>query len=544
MAIVQISRITHRKGLKENLPQLDGAEFGWAIDSQELYIGNGTIEEGAPLIGNTRILTERDDLLSFARSYIYRGDEGGYTVQTGPDANEDIERSLQNKLDDMVSVRDFGALGDGVTDDTSAINRALFELYCRDTDPRIRRSLFFPAGVYRVTDTILVPPYAKLKGEGAESSIIQYKSDDSTLVDAVARTCGNNQEIGANISTSEVTPQHIEISSLSFQTLEDVSIFLLDRVQHINFSDTVFRGEKSGGDFTGTVSGQTALSLAGGAGVNVSVKDVVIDQCGFYNCNYGVRVIGSNDKIEKVVITNSEFDTLFSGVELNPQNTSSQFWPEGFRIASNSFDNIFARAIYFLRTQYSVSIGNVFFDVGNELLTNTDPLDAAFPVIEIAQSNNISWGDLFKRADDALADRVLISGDSRAIATENGKRLRLGQLSLESTADVSIPATVTTEEFARIDVTNTSSITLRYHVRIPDSGVRSGSIKITKDFGGLNPIFDDSYHESGTTRGFGFLIEQQQSVVASSVIDEMVIKFATSAAGPAGTLRYSLSYFD
>jgi hypothetical protein len=31
MAIVQISRITNRKGLQENLPQLAGAEFGWSI---------------------------------------------------------------------------------------------------------------------------------------------------------------------------------------------------------------------------------------------------------------------------------------------------------------------------------------------------------------------------------------------------------------------------------------------------------------------------------------------------------------------------------
>jgi len=60
MAVVQISRIQHRRGLQENLPQLSSAELGWSIDSQELYIGNGTIDEGAPEVGNTRILTELD----------------------------------------------------------------------------------------------------------------------------------------------------------------------------------------------------------------------------------------------------------------------------------------------------------------------------------------------------------------------------------------------------------------------------------------------------------------------------------------------------
>lgn len=58
MAIVQISRITNRKGLIENLPQLAGAELGWAVDSRRLFIGNGTLDEGAPSIGNTEIITE------------------------------------------------------------------------------------------------------------------------------------------------------------------------------------------------------------------------------------------------------------------------------------------------------------------------------------------------------------------------------------------------------------------------------------------------------------------------------------------------------
>ena len=63
MAIIQVSRITQRKGLQEDLPQLAGAEFGWAIDQQRLYIGNGTLAEGAPTVGNTEILTQYSDIL-------------------------------------------------------------------------------------------------------------------------------------------------------------------------------------------------------------------------------------------------------------------------------------------------------------------------------------------------------------------------------------------------------------------------------------------------------------------------------------------------
>lgn len=66
MAIVQISRITNRSGLTENLPQLAGAELGWCIDTRRLFIGNGTIQDGAPTIGNTEILTEYSDILEIA----------------------------------------------------------------------------------------------------------------------------------------------------------------------------------------------------------------------------------------------------------------------------------------------------------------------------------------------------------------------------------------------------------------------------------------------------------------------------------------------
>ena len=62
MAIVQLSRITNRRGLQEDLPQLAPGELGWCLDSRLLFIGNGTIEEGSPAIGNTEVLTEFSDI--------------------------------------------------------------------------------------------------------------------------------------------------------------------------------------------------------------------------------------------------------------------------------------------------------------------------------------------------------------------------------------------------------------------------------------------------------------------------------------------------
>jgi hypothetical protein len=37
---------------------LASGELGWSIDTRRLYIGNGTLDEGAPTLGRTEILTE------------------------------------------------------------------------------------------------------------------------------------------------------------------------------------------------------------------------------------------------------------------------------------------------------------------------------------------------------------------------------------------------------------------------------------------------------------------------------------------------------
>lgn len=59
--------------------------------------------------------------------------------QGGPGA---VARTAQAKLRDTVSVKDFGAVGDGVANDTAAINAALAYTYTRSI------SLYFPAGIY------------------------------------------------------------------------------------------------------------------------------------------------------------------------------------------------------------------------------------------------------------------------------------------------------------------------------------------------------------------------------------------------------------
>ena len=99
-------------------------------------------------------------------------------------SNNDIKSyidELKEKLNNcsnlkVVNVMDFGAKGDGLTDDTLAIQKAIDSIKPKSTatisHPR-GGIVFFPSGTYIVTNTIILPAQVILKGEGMINTIIR-----------------------------------------------------------------------------------------------------------------------------------------------------------------------------------------------------------------------------------------------------------------------------------------------------------------------------------------------------------------------------------
>lgn len=83
-----------------------------------------------------------------------------------------IERILSDKLMDTVSVKDFGAKGDGITDDTAALKAAITCGASR---------VLVPAGRYVITDTLSLPPGVWLLGEGVDYWDT-YRPDEGRLI--------------------------------------------------------------------------------------------------------------------------------------------------------------------------------------------------------------------------------------------------------------------------------------------------------------------------------------------------------------------------
>jgi Pectate lyase superfamily protein/Major tropism determinant N-terminal domain len=317
MAILQISRIQVRRGLQQDLPQLASGEFGWSIDKRKLYIGNGTLNEGAPTVGVTEILTQYSNFTELAVNYTFSGQEAtGYTSQTGPSLVTPVVRSLQSVLDDRISVRDFGAVGDGNTDDTAAVLRSIQEIYVDNQYPgltSLRRTVYFPAGTYTITQPLLIPPYVTLVGDGKDNTIV-------TSAGTVLQTTDSNYISGIGIGHSGATlPASIVISGLALKsTFGTNPVAIIDSASDVTFHNV---------QFTGIPTIPQLMLLSATA---ATPTDISLENCTFDTAQTGINATG---QVLALNVTGTTFKNLGVGMICSPLFV-------GLSATNNYFSNV------------------------------------------------------------------------------------------------------------------------------------------------------------------------------------------------------------
>jgi len=427
MAVTQISRIQHRRGLEQDLPQLASAELGWSVDTRHLYIGNGTLDEGAPTVGITRILTELDinDLTSNTSftSYTFVGNAAGYTSQTGPSALAPVIRSYQQKFDDVINVRDFGAVGDGTTDDTSALNRALQQIYkstVSPTDARARRTIYFPGGTYLTSSPILIPTYARLVGDGLSNTIINQINGNRS----VANICDSSFQTGVDIGTnSAILPTGIELYGINFFNSNSTitqPILVVDSASNLKINSCTFYANNSPGSYPNLVA---ILSTN-----NITSK-IVFDSCQFTGGGNAIACIGSS--ISAVRVLNSNFNNQanvtthlgnsvgFAGIgNYSNNNAQELFFGNNFNVSLNISSTILNSGLFLGNFQLTPTLS---FPLTTTPIVLPLIANAAVHTSYLISSNNNYRRGTFK-VIEALADTYF---DDEYIETATGVNANL-----------------------------------------------------------------------------------------------------------------------
>jgi len=400
MPVVQISRIQHRRGKKTDLPQLAAGELGWSIDEQKLYIGNGTVADGAPAVGNTEIMTAGSSAFTTSLSHTYKGYLGDSTpIVTGATGN--VSRTLQQRLDDRVSVKEFGAKGDGSTADVVAIQRALDELYS-DTDQddtRARRILFFPAGTYSINASLTIPPYAHLVGEGTDKTIITNSSSATAMV-----TEDDEGNVYGNIGdSSATTPTQIQISNMTIKTTTANGGLSIDNATHVYINNCKFQGT-----YTSKVDAPASKGITVRSTTALPCANIVFDQCQFTGF---ARLVDMSFDVTNVRFTNCDFSTAYYGALLGAEMDGSTNGlikgPRDIQFSGSSWKTIEQQAIWVkpaagadagTGARNVISYGNWYADTVANGLDGVNSF-IEVPVIQFDNDECTSTLDFFERTD-------------------------------------------------------------------------------------------------------------------------------------------------
>ena len=353
-----------------------------------------------------------------------------------------VSRSVESRLRDRVSVKDFGAKGDGSTDDTVPIQAAF------DSVGTSGEELYFPAGTYMISNTIVIrinPAYG--------SSV---KCTDNTIIKAMPSFAVNSKFIKANVSdiskdhtftwdggvldgtqmpekTATSAPDLLTIGEGLVNEYGEGSIkkavvtnvtFICNEPTYASNSSAATLGNRSDSCLF-LAKGQNfhidscrfigppdaGIYVSGDQTINTLAQNLTVTNCTFSHCPE-VGII-SKRQFKNHIIANNFFDRCRVGIAQGKVTGGGSFDQEGYRlvVANNILTNSLDTAIEIRNSRYSVVSNNIIENVG--FVVNKDGSQGA------TQSNSVYGVKLSGSSKCIVSNNVIFNDNANGLSSNS-----------------------------------------------------------------------------------------------------------------------------
>lgn len=257
-----------------------------------------------------------------------------------------IKRTLQEVLDDRVSIKNFNIDNNGV-DNGSKIHDSLVSMYCDIY--REPKEVFFPSGIYRTSKELYLLTNMHILGEGIGRTIIKPSGDLDCLFitsDKLIRDARNIEYCDSKIGFEQsIYPTNILIENMTL----DISNTRLDSIVEIGSSSNILFKNV---EFIGNDISKIVNMLD-----NSFIHNIRFDTCVFKNNYMGLEI---NSNIQYLNVKNCYFENIsneciiFNGLNLIQKN-------------NNIVDNIFTKSSLktesVIKLNQSTSFNNIFKNI-------------------------------------------------------------------------------------------------------------------------------------------------------------------------------------